>query len=119
VLGLVAVPLAFQASATTPPPTFVVNSTGDAHDATLNGACDTGNLVGEQHECTLRAAIQESNKWSGSGRPTIDFNIPGDGVQTISPSSALPLITRPVVIDGTSQPGFAAAGHPLVELSGD
>jgi hypothetical protein len=35
---------------------------------------------------------------------------------TISPTSALPTITDPVVIDATSQPGYA--GSPLVEIDG-
>ena len=36
---------------------------------------------------------------------TIAFNIPGTGVHTISPASALPAITNPVIIDGYTQPG--------------
>jgi len=53
-------------------------------------------------ECTLRAAIQEANTLAG--QDTITFNIPGSGVPTIRPNSALPPITQPVVIDGTTQP---------------
>ncbi len=64
---------------------------------------------------SLRQAILESNAATGS-TSTIDFDIPGQGVQTIAPSSPLPAITSPVLIDGTSQPGYA--GTPLVELSG-
>ena len=41
---------------------------------------------------------------------------PGPGVQTIAPISPLPAITRAVLIDGFSQPGYA--GTPLIELSG-
>jgi hypothetical protein len=37
-------------------------------------------------------------------------------VQTISPLGALPAITQPVVIDGTTQPGFA--GKPIIEIEG-
>ena len=48
--------------------------------------------------CTLRAAIQEANNVPGLN--TINFNIPGSGVQTISPTAPLPIITDPVVIDG-------------------
>ncbi len=51
-----------------------------------------------------------------TGGDTIVFNIPGGGVKTISPASALPTITKPVTIDGTIQPGFA--GTPVVELNG-
>src|SRR5262249_20387768 len=47
---------------------------------------------------------------------TIDFYIPGGGVQAIAPLSALPAIIQAVLIDGWSQPGFA--GAPLIELDG-
>ena len=53
---------------------------------------------------------------SCAGLNTIAFNIPAAGVQTITPLSALPMITDPVIIDGTTQPGFA--GSPLIELNG-
>jgi hypothetical protein len=46
----------------------------------------------------------------------IRFRIGTGGPQTIRPRSPLPDITRPVVIDGTSQPGYA--GTPLIELRG-
>ena len=64
---------------------------------------------------SLRQAILDSNTATG-GTNTIDFAIPGQGVQTISPLSPLPAITNPVLIDGFSQPGYA--GTPLIELSG-
>jgi len=38
------------------------------------------------------------------------------GLQKIRPTSALPAITVPVVIDGTTQPGYA--GPPLIVLNG-
>ncbi len=63
---------------------------------------------------SLRQAILDSNGSVGT-LDTIAFAI-GSGVQTITPLSALPTITDPVVIDGTTQPGFA--GIPLVELDG-
>jgi hypothetical protein len=64
---------------------------------------------------SLRQAILDSNAAAG-GTNTIDFDIPGQGVHTISPASALPAITQSVLIDGTSQPGFA--GTPVIELNG-
>ena len=60
---------------------------------------------------SLRQAILDSNTATG-GTNTIDFAIPGRGVQTIAPLSPLPAITNPVLIDGTSQPGYA--GTPLI-----
>src|SRR5262249_896729 len=49
------------------------------------------------------------------GGDSITFQIRGTGVQTIMPLSALPPITRSVLIDGFSQPGYS--GTPLIELS--
>ncbi|MEO8434757.1 MAG: Calx-beta domain-containing protein, partial [Pyrinomonadaceae bacterium] len=63
---------------------------------------------------SLRQAIIDAN--AALGVDTITFNIPGPGVHTITPSSALPIIFDPVTIDATTQPGFA--GQPLIELNG-
>ena len=63
---------------------------------------------------SLRAAIINANATGGTD--TIVFNIPGPGVKTISVLNALPEITERVVIDATTQPGYA--GTPLVELDG-
>jgi hypothetical protein len=53
---------------------------------------------------------------AASGLDTITFQIPGAGVHTIVPTSALPSINDPVVIDGTTQPGYV--GMPLIEING-
>ena len=63
---------------------------------------------------SLRQAIQNAN--ANGGADTIDFNIAGAGVKTINVMSALPAITGTVVIDGTTQPGFAST--PLIEIDG-
>ena len=63
---------------------------------------------------SLRQAILDSNASIGT-LDTIAFAI-GSGVQTILPASALPTITDPVVIDGSTQPGYA--GAPLIEIVG-
>ena len=84
--------------------TLTVNTTDDADD----GACNAAH-------CSLREAILTANSTSGQVE-LITFNVGGGGAQTISPTSALPTITNPVTIDGTTQPGFA--GSPLVELNG-
>ena len=98
---------------------FVVNSTGDSSDDSLgDGVCDTGAMVGDDAECTLRAAIQEANATANSpgGPDRIHFDIAGAGPHTIQPASSLPTIADAVVIDGTSEPDFA--GTPVVELDG-
>jgi len=85
------------------PTTYTVNSTADPGDGTCDGT-----------ECTLREAIAAAN--ANAGTDTIEFDITGAGPHTISPGSALPTITDPVTIDGTSEPDFA--GTPIVELDG-
>jgi len=82
--------------------TFTVTDTSD-------GVNDTG---------SLRYAITQSNL-ARPGPNTIEFNIPGTGLQEIEPSSALPTITTPVTIDGTSQPGYNPnSPEPLIALIG-
>ncbi len=73
------------------------------------------NTTAESGVGSLRQAILDSNAATG-GMNTIDFAIPGQGVQTIAPISPLPTITNAVLVDGFSQPGYA--GAPLIELSG-
>src|SRR5262249_10330992 len=73
----------------------------------VNNTSDTGSG-------SLRQAILDAN--STTGGQTIVFAIPGSGVQTISPLSALPAINVPVTIDGTTQQGYV--GTPLIELKG-
>jgi parallel beta-helix repeat protein len=63
---------------------------------------------------SLRQAILDANAHPGTD--TIAFDIGAGGVQTIRPTTPLPTITVHVVIDGTTQPGFA--GSPLIVLNG-
>jgi len=63
---------------------------------------------------SLRQAILDANATVGTDM--IVFNIPGAGVKTINLLFALPEITDAVVIDATTQPGYA--GAPLIELNG-
>jgi titin len=63
---------------------------------------------------SLRQAILDAN--AAPGTDTISFAIPGTGPHTIAPVSSLPTVTDPVVIDATTQPGFA--GTPVIELTG-
>jgi probable HAF family extracellular repeat protein len=62
---------------------------------------------------SLRQAILDTN--ANPGPDTITFDISGAGVHTIRPTSPLPVLTDPVLINGASQPGYA--GAPLIELS--
>jgi hypothetical protein len=55
---------------------------------------------------SLRQAILDAN--ANAGSDTINFNIAGSGIKTITPAGALPEITEGVTIDGYSQPGATA-----------
>lgn len=64
---------------------------------------------------SLRKAMTDASQ--DPGPSLIQFDIPGDGPHSIRPLSKLPNITSPLIIDGTSQPGYS--GTPLIEISGD
>lgn len=81
---------------------------------TVNSSADPGDGTCDAVECTLREAIRAAN--SVPGADTVLFAIPGAGPHTIRPTSALPVITDTVTIDGASQPGFI--GIPVIELDG-
>ncbi len=66
---------------------------------------------------SLRQAILDANADPGT-TDHISFSIPGSGVHTITLLSPLPPIASPLVIDGTTQPGYAV-GAPLIELNGN
>ncbi|MHB1558377.1 MAG: Ig-like domain-containing protein [Isosphaeraceae bacterium] len=89
------------------PKTYVVTTTADRGTGSLRWAIDRANL-------------------SNSSLPdTIQFNIPGTGVQTIAPATPLPAVTHGTIIDGYSQPGASASTQAqgdnatiLIDLSG-
>ena len=75
-------------------------------DVDINGTDDIpgdGVCATSGSDCTLHAAIEEANALAGPD--TIEFNIPGGGVRTITPIVDLPDITQPTTIDGSTQPG--------------
>jgi hypothetical protein len=112
--------------------TFTVNSTADHADAILGlDGCNTGYTVTgvggtPVPECTLRAALNEANYTDANpGADIINFAIPGSGVKTIAPESALPEITEAVSMNGYTQPGASANTKAVgsdavlkIELSG-
>lgn len=83
-------------SATAQAAIITVDSTGDG--ANVGPGCDDG--LGS---CTLRAAIEFANATAGAD--VIEFAIAGAGVHTITPGSALPIITEQLEINGETQPG--------------
>ena len=91
--------------------TFIVTNTGDS-DLPNSGS--------------LRSAIMAANQ-SINIPDTIEFNIPGAGVHTISPLAQLPIISDPLVINGYTQgkakrndngPGLGDNAIIQIELDG-
>lgn len=97
---------------------LTVNSTADrpnnSDDPTI---CDTGILIEVDGkmvpECTLRAALEAA---AARDEATISFNIPGNGIHTITPESLLPEVPGQTILDATTQPGFE--GSPRIALYG-
>src|SRR5262249_21731695 len=90
----------FEINGNPAPNLFIVDSTADSGPG------------------SLRQALLDANATpnDAAGPDVIQFAIPGGGVQSIAPASALPAITDAVTVDGTSQPGYG--GTPLIELQG-
>ncbi len=86
---------------------FMVARTAPASTFAVTNVNDSG--LG-----SLRQAILDANAHSGADE--IVFNIPGAGPHTIIPSTALPIISDPITIAGSTQPGFT--GTPIIELNG-
>src|SRR3954454_8226513 len=76
--------------------TLTVIGTAAADTYTVSNTLDAG-------PGSFRQAILDANARAGSD--TISFNISGSGVHTIAPTTELPAITSPVIIDGYTQPG--------------
>ena len=90
------------------PGVITVNSAADPAAVDLcGGPCAAGG-----DGCTLREAITRANATPETDTITFDIN----GPRTISLKAPLPPLIDPVVIDGTTQPGFS--GKPLIELDG-
>ncbi|MEK7328157.1 MAG: SdrD B-like domain-containing protein [Chloroflexota bacterium] len=63
---------------------------------------------------SLRQVISNANAIIGAD--TVRFELTGAAIYTIQPLTALPIITDPLTIDGTTQAGFG--GAPIIELDG-
>jgi CSLREA domain-containing protein len=86
--------------------TLIVNSIADTND----NECSQLGTGGGNQDCTLREAINAAN--STASLDTINFDI-GTGTPTLTPTSALPVITAPVIIDGRT------GGATRVEINGN
>jgi uncharacterized repeat protein (TIGR01451 family) len=86
-----------------------------AAQSTLEVNSANGGVTGDcDVTCTLLDAIDASEGMVGV--QTIEFNIPGAGVHTIQISSSIQ-IHESVIIDATTQPGYAGnGGKPLIQI---
>ena len=84
---------------------YTVNTQADSND----GACTLA-------LCSLRDAIVAAN--AGAGADKIAFDIEPAGPWTIKPTSQLPIVTDPVTIDGSTEPG-TPPNTPGIELDGE
>lgn len=98
-LGLIVLLLAVGLPLAVPAPVragvgtvFLVNSTLDPG---AGGICNGT-------ECSLREAIEAAN--ANAGHDTINFNFAGTSPGAIAPTTALPVITDTVTINGYSEP---------------
>lgn len=69
---------------------------------------------------TLRQAILDANADASATTllpHRIEFGIAGTGVKTITLTSTLSNISRPTVVDGSTQTGYAAGGQPKVRIT--
>ena len=115
-----------SATATGPNGTSEFSVARTVQDPTATGLSLVVTNTNDSGAGSLRQAILNANQMINGPTPdVITFNIPGGGVKTIAPNSALPVIGDPVVIDGYSQPGTSvntlATGDNavlLIQLSG-
>ncbi|MBU1669536.1 MAG: right-handed parallel beta-helix repeat-containing protein [Actinobacteria bacterium] len=92
-----------------------------AHPPTAHAATYLVTNTDNSGPGSLRQAIDDAN--SNPGEDTINFDIPGSGPHTISPTSFLPALTDKIIINGYSQPDAARATADtsatiLIELDG-
>src|SRR5947209_321498 len=74
-----------------------------ANTYTVTNINDSGS--GSFRQAILDANAHANSLNPGSAPDDIAFSISGSGVHTITPLSAFPTVTDPVIIDGYTQPG--------------
>ena len=75
----------------------------------------TANVVNSTALAGAGSLLDAITKVNAGTNDAIDFSI-GSGQQTITLTATLPAITKPVVIDATTQPGFS--GTPIIQIAG-
>ena len=98
--------------------TFTVQTAGNAVSSiAADGNCDASVAVGTQ--CTLKEAIKESN--ANPGMDTIAFDTAAFATpyRITTTSAGMIDITDPVLIDGTTQPGYDPSTGKVVRYDGN
>ncbi len=98
---------------------LVVSTDSDVLDGDVTSIEALITRPGTDGAISLREALLAANNTGNTGGvpDRIHFAIGGGGVRTITPTSALPTLTEAVVIDGSTQGGWA--GAPLIVLAGN
>ncbi len=101
---------------------LVVNTTGDGNDPTaitlsLREAIEVSNGTLAVSALSAQAQAQIAGTFTAGVPNTINFNIPGSGIQTISiTGQPLPALTAPAVINGYSQPSASTSTPDKTEV---
>ncbi|MFZ4289021.1 cadherin domain-containing protein [Variovorax sp. HJSM1_2] len=102
--------------------TLVVDTASDTVDGDTTSLSTLLASKGADGFISLREALLAINGTPAGSLPTlVNFSIAGSGIHTITLASALPVIDRPVVIDGTTDTASVAAngGRPAIVLNGN
>ncbi|MGO9111654.1 MAG: DUF4347 domain-containing protein, partial [Thermoguttaceae bacterium] len=108
--AIVAVPLVAA-----PVTTLTVTTSADTVDGDTSSTNALVANPGPDGKISLREAIEAADNTVSATPITIDFDIPGGGVQTINLLSALPQINDSMTLDAASQPGYS--GTPLIQIN--
>lgn len=82
--------------------------------AMLSAAVFTVTSTADSGPGSLRQALLDAE--ATPGPDMVRFQLPGAGPFTLSLQSPLPAIREPLILDGSTQPGYT--GTPLIELNG-
>src|SRR5215472_14103139 len=83
-----------------------ITVTSAADNTTVDGAVTLREaMTSINNGADLNADVTANRTGTYGTSDTINFNIPGAGVRTITPTTLLPSIIKTMLIDGYSQPG--------------
>ena len=110
VTGALGLPTAYVSAA--PDQTYIVDSNGDDGDNNIGD----GDLCGRSTLAATALSAPPSRRPTRLRRSMRSTSASPPTATTIRPTYTLPTISAPLIIDGTTQTGFA--GTPIVELDG-